>query len=220
MKRTHDVLAEVVELLSALLDSSERKARIKALRMLALAGEAAEPVIPKLLTLLDDTSGHYRQWAITALGAIGPKAARAVPPLLEVLQGKKPGPDLAPQFAASALGEIGCLEALPALVQAAKIADPAGPGANAIKALGEFGGKAAAAVPVLNGMLTQSRYRHNLDLLIKTLGRIGPPAAPATPTLKAMLADKKYAGVHPRIHGALKSILEEGQYEDSIFLDF
>jgi HEAT repeat protein len=91
----------------------------QAVATLAAIGPAASPAVSKLIEMAETDQGNARGWCICALGSIGRAAAPAVTLLIDILFRRvlvDPDPFYI-GMAASALGDIGAIEALPALLQ-------------------------------------------------------------------------------------------------------
>jgi len=144
--------AVAVPLLTAILDDPSEPNRDEALATLASIGPAAAPAVPRLIAMAANDDAPTRAWCLEAFRAIGPAAATAVPLILDVLLGRAPfeADSFLVPLAADALGEIGAIEALPALVQVLGEADRPGVACSALVALGKFGTAASCAVPIVS----------------------------------------------------------------------
>ena len=106
-----EAAGEAAASLAVVLQDRDREVRKAAVIALAGLGPHAEPAIPAIIRAVR-TSGSERHDAIETLGAVGPGASAAVPVLRDMLT----APDhLSRQYAATALGRIGAIEALPDL---------------------------------------------------------------------------------------------------------
>ena len=134
--------------------------RIHCVHALGAIGADAERVVPLLVDLLksaqagDKGSVAARGAANLALGAFGDRAQAAIPVLINELTVAELN---TPGYAAEALGQIGgtnpdqVIQALTQLITRAESGDEfaAGGSREAIKALGNFGQQARAAIPYL-----------------------------------------------------------------------
>ncbi len=107
--------------LIAVLSSANDEARIGAANALAAMGSSAEPAVPALTRNLYYRNSDVRKAAASALGSIGPSAQASLP-LLVVLLLDDPAIQTRRE-AASALGKIGNVSAVPALAAALDDAD-------------------------------------------------------------------------------------------------
>jgi HEAT repeat protein len=116
-----------------------------------------------------------RVQAVNELGSLGPGAKPATPALIEVLKRKE---DLLCGPAAAALVQV---QADPELVIPALIdclIDPDGHGRpDVVEALGEFGPKAKAAVPLLVKLLEDHSSKEIVRAVPQALRKIDPEAA-------------------------------------------
>jgi HEAT repeat protein len=117
-------------------------------------GPAAAPAVPRLIEIATADLANARARGIACLGSIGPAAAQAVPLLVDFLLKRVPfDPD--PWYvslAAIALGDIGAVEAVPALVQVLQDTTDPGDASTIIFALARVGPDAAAARPQLEAL--------------------------------------------------------------------
>jgi hypothetical protein len=139
-----------------------------------------------LVAHLNDLPGidvHYadarsrRTRAAYDLGMFGPCAKGAAPALLEILDRKD---DLLCSAAASALGRIQAdpEAVIPALMKS--LIDGKGHArTEVVEALGEYGPRAKAAVPVLEKLLKERGSKDLMKALPRALKEIGPEAAAA-----------------------------------------
>jgi len=185
--------AKLYELLQDLNSKSARK-RIHAADRLGDLGNFGKSAVPALTALLDDSNETVRAAAAYALGNVGSASDKTVTELLRVM---RRGDFYDSRHAASALAKLGC-EAIPALLEAstypgygvashaqealAQIRDPAAVPAlieqvrqgstSAIDGLAGMGTDAAAAIPVLAGLLDSENMAYQW-CAIEALGTIG-----------------------------------------------
>ncbi|SRR5581483_10112146 len=138
--------------------------------------------IPVLEALLKSDGPPEPRWvAADALGKIGPPARPAAPALIAALN--DPDPQVR-TVAAKAIGQLApdVPGAVPALVGLF-------PDVDAIRAVAQFKGAAADAVPKLTELLTHpdAKVRWNAA---RALGKIGEPAKPAIPGIVGQLRDQ------------------------------
>ena len=129
---------------------------------LATIGPAAAPTLPKLIEMAEHDTANARGWCLQAFESIGPAAASAVPLLIDLLR-KRVSFDPDPFYvslAADALGNIGAIDALPALLQALRETDDPSDAAALVQALGKLGPDAAEAVPSLVDLTGDDRGRN------------------------------------------------------------
>jgi HEAT repeat protein len=113
-------------------------------------GPIAKPAVPDLLNLLNDQNPDLRINAAVLLGEIGPSAEDAVPDLIKHLA------DTNAYVEAMAIIALGHIHGKPALAVPALLpylAKTPMPDYNALEVIGEFGGDAKAAIPVLTNLL-------------------------------------------------------------------
>jgi HEAT repeat protein len=122
-----------------------------AIATLAAIGPRAAQAVPKLIEMAELDTANARGWCLQAFSSIGPAAASAVPLLVDLLL-RRVSVDPDPFYvtmAARALGEIGAIEALPALLQVLReTADP-DVADDVVTAIGKLGPEAAEAEPSL-----------------------------------------------------------------------
>jgi hypothetical protein len=114
--------------------------------------------VDDLVDIIRDDRDPLRQTAVRAIAEIGPDAGLAVPQLIQMLSEND---DFLPGQAARALAAIGpdAFEAIPAVIdlithQAAMKRESHNSVYAAIAALGEFGPRAEAAIPLLLGVMS------------------------------------------------------------------
>ena len=90
-------------------------ARQNAAKALAIIGEGTEDTVSILIQALYDKNSYVRQSAAEGLAMIGEEVIDTVPALIQVLLAQD---ENAGEYAAWVLGEIGSLDAIPALIQA------------------------------------------------------------------------------------------------------
>ncbi len=156
----------------------------QAVATLAAIGPGAAEAVPTLIRMAELDAANARGWCLEAFRAIGPAAAPAVPLLIDLLLMRaRVDPDpFYVSLAAGALGEIGSIEALPALVPSLReTADPEAATAVAL-ALGKLGPAAAEAIPTLaalaGGDAGPDRFPGAADVIEaarEALDRIGRP---------------------------------------------
>jgi HEAT repeat protein len=145
--------AEGAEAVPALAEAM-RGTNIVLCRLAAKAlSQIGRPALPTLVTHLRHHDPFVRGEAAVALGWMGPTAAPAVPHLVEVLR-SKPTAKAYPPPAAAALGS--CTPPTPvAMTGGDASATEDGCRASAAQALGRIGPAAAAAVSLLQQVLTE-----------------------------------------------------------------
>ena len=122
-----------------------------AVATLSAIGPSAAEAIPKLIEMAENDTANARAWCIQAFSSIGPAATMAVPLLIDLLLTRvsvDPDPFYVP-MAADALGNIGAIEALPALFQVLRETDNPDVATASIQSIGKLGPSAAEAGPVL-----------------------------------------------------------------------
>ena len=121
-----------------------------AVAALSKIGPAASPAVPKLIEMAERDTANARAWCLMAFASIGPAAAPAVPMLIDVLLRKvSHDPPSYVSMAADALGDIGAIEALPALLRVLQETDDPELAHDVIEAIGKLGPEAAEAEPPL-----------------------------------------------------------------------
>ena len=123
----------------------------QAIATLAAIGPPASGAIPRLIEIAEADFANARGWCIWAFESFGPAAATAVPLLIDLLL-RRVEVDSDPFYvgmAAGALGEIGSVEALPALLQVLHEADDPDVLCRVVEAIGKLGPAAAEAAPSL-----------------------------------------------------------------------
>jgi HEAT repeat protein len=174
--------APAVGPLSKAYDSKDAGVRFYAVWGLAFVGPPARSATTLVVKALSDPSAQVRRKAAYALGRIDADPDKVVGALITALG--DPDEDVR-QSAQSSLPKLG-KAAVPNLIEAMKSDKPAVRN-NAIKALGEIGADAQAAIPQLKALLTGSKDDAAMASLAATaLAGIG---APALPTLTAAAAD-------------------------------
>jgi HEAT repeat protein len=111
----------------------------RAVATLSKIGPKAAPAVLKLIEMAERDTANARGWCIQAFSSIGPAAAPAVPFLIDLLMGRvriDPDPFYVP-MAAHALGNIGAIEALPALLQVLRKTDDADVAHEVVEAIGK-----------------------------------------------------------------------------------
>ena len=158
--------------LAAQLNASDPEKQFSAVEKLAETGDprAAPLLIAALERDMHERSG-IAMMIIPVLGAMGD--ALAVPILIRTLE-KREDDWLGREAAAAALGEIGAVEAVPPLLNAAWMADTR---SNAIQALATIGDP--RAVEVLISAFDPAEEPEARDAAVEGLARIGPQAIPA-----------------------------------------
>ncbi len=166
----------------------------------ALAAEqlkdgAAVPVLEALLKSGGPPEPRWR--AADVLGQIGPPARPAGPALVAALS--DPDPTLR-DVAVRSVGKLApdVPGAVPKLVELF-------PDVEAIRAVAQFRGAAAEAVPRLTELLTHENPRVRLNAA-RTLGKIGEPSTPAVPALVGRMASDQDADVREHAAEALGDI--------------
>jgi hypothetical protein len=132
----------------------------QAVATLSAIGPAASAAVQKLIEMAEMDRANTRGWCIRALGSIGRAAESAVPLLIDVLLRRvqfDPDPFYV-GMAATALGQIGAVEALPALLQVLREAEDPHVRCEVVRAIGDLGPEAAEAEPRLVA-LARSRPR-------------------------------------------------------------
>lgn len=175
-----DVLAHTLELLK------QPVGRDELLLLLARMGPEAEPAVPALTKLLADADPPSRRLAIMALRQIGPAARPAVPALLEEFGAG----DVPTRYeAVHALRAIDSdnPRVLAAVLKAAKQDASVRPAYLLL--LGDYGAKAAAAVPWLVAELRRQPSPPFVVPMAETLYKIDPERGrkEAGPVLRKML---------------------------------
>lgn len=158
--------------------------RESAVATLAKIGPAAAPAVPKLIEMAERDTANARGWCLKTFEAIGPAAAPAVPLLIDLLLRRAsvdPDPFYVP-MAADALGNIGAIEALPALLQVLRETDDPDVANTVVEAIGKLGPEAAEAGPILVVLADEStganHFSENADVrksAREALHRIGKP---------------------------------------------
>jgi HEAT repeat protein len=145
-----------------IMSSEERLGGLKEQAVVTLdaIGPGALAAVPKLIAMAEADQANARAWCIQALGSIGRAAAPAVPLLIDILLRRVPiDPDpFYVGIAATALGDIGAIEALPSLLRVLQEADAPDVLCRVVQAIGKFGPEASEAVPLLVA-LAHSRPR-------------------------------------------------------------
>lgn len=181
--------ADVEECIRGLYSQADED-RASAGERLSEMGPDAKAAVPRLIEIVQsDPTMSVRGEAAKALGSIGKPAAAAVPSLIAFLKGKEGGLERA--YAATALGNIQsqpaqCLAVLTSVIQASDD-DPTVRELSA-RALGDFGGEAAAAVPVLISAI-KTGNKGMRDAASSSLAKIPAPASDV-PALIEMLSDE------------------------------
>ncbi len=162
----------VVATLGRLLDESDSLVQNTAIVALAELGEAAKPVVPKLVSQL---RGPHAQAAAKTLGSLGNTAAAAVPDLVQMAA------------TATVMRPLQGHETHKAIIQHRLVA---------LDAIASIGAADAASVTALAKLLQDPRiegqYSEHLQAQLrghvaKTLGKLGRAAVPAIPQLIASI---------------------------------
>jgi HEAT repeat protein len=204
-----DLLAQALEqgllVIGRGLREPDAKTRLATVEFLETLEDAAAPAVPVLVEALEDRNRFVRWAAARAFSKIGPVRLPLVVPALASLL-RDPDVDVAKQ-AAVTLGSYGdgSAAAVPALAQAAELADPE-VRVDSMRALGGMSPAVAApAVPALVTALT-NRDADVRRTAAETLGRIGPRARSAVPPLRVALRDEN-PNVRRAASDAILSIL-------------
>ncbi len=211
--------AAVPKLIS-LLEKQEPERRLAMIAGLQGIGPEACPAVPLLIQLLDSDDFHTQYWACRALGAIGPAAKPAVPALCRLTKAGLPS---VRRNAAAALGKIGPeigSEGLQTLIAA--LGDRFEPvRENAVIALGDLGGFAVPAVPVIRTALAQRKIAARVASARTWWKATGDPAA-ALPTLIEQLTSPEEAEaaaavlgeIGPPAKAAVPALIEQLKSQD------
>jgi HEAT repeat protein len=201
-----------------------------------LAGHVATPKaklsVRKIGALLSERQFAMRGRAALVLGKLGPQAAETVPAIAQLLKEDKDGETFVRLSAATALQQLGkenAEVAIPALRHALQLDVPAVK-AQAARALGAIGPRAAAAVPDL------ARGLEEPDVLTKrqcafALARIGPSAVTAVAPLSGaafsedadtrLYAIQAIGEIGPEAASAIPALFasfrSRGQFDDKTF---
>jgi|GEM_PF-6475890 len=156
----------------------------EAVATLSKIGPGAAEAVPKLIEMAELDTANARGWCLKAFESIGPAAASAVPMLIDLLLRRTtvdPDPFYVP-MAANALGNIGAIEALPALLEVLRETDEPDVACGVVQAIGKLGPEAAEAGPSLMvlalGEPGTNRFPEDADIreaAREALHRIGKP---------------------------------------------
>ena len=170
--------------------SADRKAAI--LKDLGSGGDVPPAVARKdvdfllHLTWAQPFSG-VRYHAIVGLGEIGPEAAPATPFLRRYMVEMKHGGRAAVEALAK-IGDEAAIEPMCYCLRASLAANlKEYDHAALVSALGSFGPRAVAAVPLIAKVLDHPQYAGNVKVALEALARIGPTAASAAPQIREQL---------------------------------
>ena len=212
---SHSRRRKVVQALVGAIDDEAAEVRKEAVIALEAIGHTAKDAIPALCRALRDPviadvaaralgtigkgcslavaalrealNSHVADHAAYALRQLGSEARNAVPGLVEALRtGKKDSTRYAP---VACLPRIGAdpLDIVPPLIEALESKDPILRHC-AIKALGEIGLPAVAAIPAL---LNRLNDREDCHEVVKALSNFGSGAAEAVPGIADILKDTR-----------------------------
>ncbi|MDF1667035.1 MAG: HEAT repeat domain-containing protein, partial [Planctomycetota bacterium] len=179
-----------VPLLAAALEDKDWRVRKEAANSLSQHGKNAEPALGVLLTHMQNSKEDWRVKApiAVALAKIGPKSAAAIPQFQELIGPKNAWKlRLSCGFALTRMGPTG-LKSLPKVIQLMKSKAPLDRELGAIIS-GEFGPRAASAIPHLITLLEDSEWRIQSQA-ISALGLMGEKAAPSVDALTSKLGAK------------------------------
>ena len=159
----------------------------EAVATLSAVGPGAAQAVPKLIEMAQLDTSNSRAWCLKAFESIGPAAARAVPLLIDILL-RRVSVDPDPFYvsmAADALGNIGAIEALPALLQVYKETDDPDVACAVVEAIGKLGPESAEAEQTLIGLAVgdqeTNRFHEMTDLreaarvALSRIGKTIPP---------------------------------------------
>jgi len=154
--------------------------------------------VDALLDGLEDQNPETRTSVIQALAEMKAHAKRIAPPLIKVMQEDKVAGTRG--AAASALGLLKFVDAIPPIAKAMKDAD-ANVRSIAIDTLRDFGPDARSAIAALSDAATKDANRQNRAKALWALAFIGVKGHPKlVPMLTAMLSQKDAELVLPAIH--------------------
>jgi HEAT repeat protein len=191
-------VCSIVETLRRKNDLPENRRAFAALALGGIGPKAAKGV-PELLKLLRDESSYARWAAAKALGEIGGSATSATPALSIALHDSNDNVRLA---AALALWRVGrdSKEPVRVLTDLAKRSALPDAQVSAIRALGEIGPPAKAAVPMLEGLLKSNK----LQLIsAEALCQIDPDLQGPWTVLTSSLRDDSKATTDERFRSAV-----------------
>lgn len=195
MNRTNDpIFIEIAQGLIAMLESNFHRGEYighdfkspvtqeirdarAAIGILEIIGENSKNAVTILTKLLEKETHWWLPGASAkALGAMGSDAESAIPLLASLMlsDGNEPKSDWGHYDAATAMGNIGSIKAVPYLIQAFKDSDEQGPCSRAISSLGKLGEKAHSATPVLIQLLHNDNYSDYQTEIVHALGQIWP----------------------------------------------
>jgi len=138
------------------------------------------------LTWAQPFSG-VRYQAVAGLGEIGPEAAPAAPFLRRYMVEMKHGGRAAVEALAK-IGDEAAIEPMCYCLRASLAANLKEYDHTAlVSALGSFGPRAAAAVPLIAKVMDHPQYEGNTEAPLEALARIGPAAASAAPQIRKQL---------------------------------
>lgn len=153
-------------------------------------GPGAAPAVPRLIEMAELDLKNARGWCLKAFESIGPAASPAVPLLIGLLRrevGVDPDPFYVP-MAADALGNIGAIEALPALLETLRETGDPDIAIAVVRAIGKLGPSAGEAGPLLGALAADwpeaDRFPENPDIrqcareALHRIGRSGPASPP------------------------------------------
>jgi HEAT repeat protein len=166
-------------------------------------GPAAAPAVPLLTERAKES--YVGPECIVALAKIGPGAATAVPALIDILLGRVRDLERRPFFiylAADALGDIGSVEAVPALLQVFRVTEDASTASSVATALGKLG--ATEAIPDLLHTLRETQDAELPGTIAEALGKLG--AMEAVPDLLRTLEETSDAEVVRRVIAAMDEL--------------
>jgi len=155
------------------LNNTDPKIRLYVVYEFGQLWQTKAPAAKALAARLDDPDSEVRRMVPSAFAHIGPNAADAIPDIVEFIQHHaRPKTDEA-QSAVFALSEIGP-PSIPALVKLCSLPDPQAR-LHAIWSVGEFGPRAAEAIPVLTALLDDPEVRESAqEALDKVQGKKKP----------------------------------------------
>lgn len=183
---------KITRLVIELLKSEEEAVRYRAAKLLARAGRAAAPAVPRLMELLNDANEKVQLAAVEALAAVGPAAKDAV---IEIGKKAEVEDPIMARAAAIALKNLGtdAVLAIPSLCKALDSNDH-GVCLEAAKAIAAVGADGVGAVEAIVKHLNDDASRREERLaLLDALTAIGPPAKDAIPAVNK-LAEMKSDG--------------------------
>jgi HEAT repeat protein len=196
--------------------------RREAARALGMIGPAAKSCIPKLKRVMTDHVGDFksqfmehllaRRAAAWTCGRMGPLAKEHIDLLISMMHSER---DRNPEVV-EAIGLIGPVHenVIPNIMDRieslGRPGDYGGWKARAFAALGRFGAKSAAAVPLMRRMLQKTTGDTSMTVkiaMVKTLAQIGPAAKEAAPEILSHI--KMGGSRQDEQHKALKEAAEK-----------